>query len=128
MTAEHLALVVAGGHMDMGVKLAVHGVYAARERDYFERALKLIGVVPLLGCVEYADGKIIGRAQRGDGGELDILLERKLTNFVENFLAAVDAHDYFVAESLVLHLRHFPFFLLPGLAFFFALGFAQPFA
>ena len=128
MSAEDLALVVAGGHVDVRVKLSVHGVYGAGEGDDLERTLKLVRVIFFLGRVENADGEIVRCAQRRDGSELNVLAQSKLADLIEYFLASVDACDYRVSESFVLHKVHFPFFLLPGFVFFLGLGFAQPLA
>ena len=56
------------------------------------------------------------------------MLSLSASYLIEYLLAAVDACDYRVSESFVLHAIHFPFFLLPGFAFFLGLGFAQPLA
>ena len=126
MTAEDLALVVAGGHVNVRIKLPVHGVNRARERDNLESALEFVCVVFFLVGVENTDGEVVRRAKSGDGGKLNVLGYRQLAYLVKYLLAAIDANDDSLVKSFVLHI-YLPFFL-PDFAFFLGLGFAQPLA
>ena len=64
MTAEHLAPVVSGAQMQMGVKFAVHRVDRAGQRDDFKAALERIGVILLLIDLVHADSKAAERTER----------------------------------------------------------------
>ena len=71
VAAKNLALIIAGTHMQMRVKLAMHGVDCASQRNNFISSFKVVGMVLLCLRVEHADGKVIDSAQSLYAGQLD---------------------------------------------------------
>lgn len=103
VATKNCTLVVPCTHVDMGIKLSVHGVNCAGEGDDFEIPLKIIGVIFLFGGVENADSKIVGGTESGDSGEFDVLGEVDSFNLFEDFFAFVDAGDDGAVKFLIFH-------------------------
>ena len=77
MPAEHLALVVPGAHVQVGVEFTVHGVDGAGQGHDLKAAAEAVGVVLLFYHIIYAHGKAIGGAQRLHGGKADVFFQGK---------------------------------------------------
>lgn len=87
MSAEHLALVVPGAHVQVGVKFTVHGVDGAGQRNDLKAAAEGVGVVFLFRHIVHAHRKAVGGTQRLNGGEADVFLQRKLLYFFKDLLS-----------------------------------------
>ena len=103
MPAEYPALVVSGAHVQVGVKLAVHGVDGAGEGHDLKGPLEVVGVVLLLHRVEHAHGDVVHRAQGLDRGQLDMLRQGQGLHLLQDFLALVHADHVSIAEFAVFH-------------------------
>ena len=103
MSAEHFALLVAGAHMKVRVKCAVHRVDRAGQRDNLKIAREGVRVVLLFGRVEHTDRKLPDCAERLHARKLDLLGLCNGRDLLEHFFPAVDAGDDGVVKSSVLH-------------------------
>jgi hypothetical protein len=103
MPAEYLPFPVAGAHMQVTVKLAVHSIECPGERDDFKASLKMIGVVFLFLGIEHTDSEIVDCAERLNPSQFDFLPERNFPNLFQNLLTPVEPGDNGIAEPLILH-------------------------
>ena len=103
MSAEHLALVVAGAHVQVGVECAVHGVDGAGQGHDLKAAAEGVGVVFLLRYIVYAHRKAVGGAQRLHGGKADVFLQGKLFDLFKDLFVLVDAYNDLIAKTFVFH-------------------------
>ena len=77
MPAEHLALVVSGAHVQVGVEFTVHGVDGAGQGHDLKAAAEAVGVVLLLCYIIYAHREAVGSTQRLHGGKADVFFQGK---------------------------------------------------
>ena len=103
MSAEHLASLVSGAHMQVRIKRAVHRVDGAGQRNDLKIAREGICVVLLFGRVEHADRKRTHRAECLHARKLDLLGQRDDLDLLEHLFPAVDAGDDGVIKSSVFH-------------------------
>lgn len=103
MTAEDMAFVVAGTHVQMTVKFIVHGVDGSREGYNLKAAVKCVGVIFFLVSLEDAGDEMIDGAESLHTGKLDILLKGDGLYLFQNLFAFVDARDDRIVKSSVFH-------------------------
>ena len=103
MPAEHLALVVSGAHVQVGVERTVHGVDGAGQGHDLKAAAEGVGVVLLFRYIVYAHRKAVGSTQRLHGGKADVFLQGKLFDLFKDLLVLVDACNDLIAKTFVFH-------------------------
>ena len=103
MPAEHLALVVPGAHVQVGVEFTVHGVDGAGQGHDLKAAAEGVGVVFLLRYIIYAHREAVGGAQRLHSGKADVFLQGKLFDLFKDLLVLVDAYNDLIAKTFVFH-------------------------
>ena len=104
MTAENFTLFVACTHVQVRIKFTIQLGYVAKERDNFVVARKGVGLILLCVRVEHANGEVAHRAYRRNGGKRHALLFADDFELFADFLAPVNAGDYFIKKYSVFHL------------------------